>query len=304
MARPRSGAGRRSLVGRVRAAALVVLGLGALAACTRVVTVDVDEGPVRLVVDARVLAGGFSRVVLSTTDAYSSSEVPPPVEDAVVAITDDRGGRFDCPLAGSPKGTYRCDLGPGGLGTNDPAVGVTYTLTIDYHGERYQASAKLDPVPPIDSLYFKFEAKGISQGDSGFRAVIDYSDPAGVKNFYLWELFVDGVQQFRIDPGNRFRLISEDRFYDGGEVIGYQPFDEDVVEPGSVVEVRQLSLSEEAYRYFFVLFEQTTSGGGPFATPPASVRGNVANLTNPQHRALGFFLVGAETFRIAVVPDR
>ncbi|MGE0441261.1 MAG: DUF4249 domain-containing protein [Gemmatimonadales bacterium] len=299
MTGPRAGPGR-SIRGRVGRGALAGLALGAVASCTRVVTVDVDEGPVRLVVDARVLAGGVSRVVLSTTAAYSSSDLPPPVEDAVVAITDDLGGRFECPLVGPPKGTYRCDL----PGTLEPAAGVTYTLTIDYQGERYQASATLEPVPPIDSLYFKFEGKGISQGDSGFRAVIDYSDPAGVKNFYLWELFVDGVQQFRIDPGNRFRLISEDRFYDGGEVIGYQPFDEDVVEPGSLVEVRQLSMSEEAYRYFFVLFEQTTSGGGPFATPPASVRGNVANLTNPQHRALGFFLVGSEAFRIATVPDR
>jgi hypothetical protein len=159
-------------------------------------------------------------------------------------------------------------------------------------------------VAPIDSLYFVFDDGGIGQGDAGFRAAIDYTDPPGVRNFYLWELYVDGVRRTKPDPGNRFRIISDDEFYDGGEVIGYQPFDEEVVEPGQSVRLRQLGLTQEGYRYYFALFEQTTGRGGPFSTPPASVRGNVANLTEPEHRALGYFLATTAVERTAVVPVR
>jgi hypothetical protein len=87
-------------------------------------------------------------------------------------------------------------------------------------------------------------------------------------------------------------------------VVGYQPFDEDVVDPGQVVLLRQVALSEEGFRYYQVLFEQTTTGGGPFSTPLASVRGNVANLTAPDHRALGFFFAGQVAERTATVPPR
>ena len=59
-----------------------------------------------------------------------------------------------------------------------------------------------------------------------------------------------------------------------------------------------------AYRYWFTLFEQTAPGGGPFSTPPASLRGNVANLTDPGHRALGWFLAGEVHERTGIVPPR
>lgn len=266
--------------------------------CTRVVDLDLVEGAVQLVVEARLESGtSVQRVRLSTTDAFSSAGPPPAATGAVVSVTDDAGRSFPFTESGSTPGVY--------LATGFPAVvGRRYTLTIDYDGERYRAEQTMVGVPPIDSLYFVYEEAGIAQGDSGFRAVIDYADPAAARNFYLWELYVDGVRRVSRDPGARFRVISDDEFYNGGVVIGYQPYDEEVVEPGQSVELRQLGISEEAYRYYFVLFEQTTSGGGPFSTPPASVRGNVANLTDPGHRALGFFLASAVASRTRVVPPR
>jgi hypothetical protein len=268
-----------------------------LTGCTRVVDLDLPDGAIRLVVDARIeLDAAEQRVVLTTTDAVGSVGAPPPARGAVVLVTDDAGGSFPF-VESAAAGVY---LNPDLVA----AVGRRYTLTIDYQGDRYQAVQALVTVPSIDSLYFEYEEAGIAQGDSGFRAVIDYTDPPNVKNFYLWELYVDGERRVAVDPGNRFRVISDDEFYDGGVVVGYQPFDEEVVDPGQTVRLRQVGLSEEGYRYYFTLYEQTTARGGPFATPPASVRGNVANLTRPEQRALGFFLASAVAERIAVVPAR
>ena len=58
--------------------------------------------------------------------------------------------------------------------------------------------------------------------------------------------------------------------------------------PGDRAEVRQIALSEFAYRYYFAIFDQEGSGGG-LSTPPAAIRGNVENLTNPDKYPLGYF---------------
>ena len=288
-------ASRRSI-----AALLAVVARGA--GCTRVVDVSVEEGPRRLVVEGRIElragdAVGRQEIRLTTTDRFSSADLPPPARGAVVVVSDDRGGGYPFTEVSGEPGLYRRD----GL---FPVIGATYTLTIDWDGERYRASSELLAVAPIDSLYFEYEEEGLAQGDEGYRAVIDYTDPAGAKNFYLWELVVEGERRIAIDPGNRFRIISEDRFYDGGRVVGYQPYDEEVVDPGQRVAIRQLALSEATYRYHFLLYEQTTGGGGPFSTPPASVRGNVANLTDGTHLALGYFFASQVAERSAIVPPR
>ena len=279
-----------------------VLLVGATAGCTRVVDLTVEQGPVRLVIEGRIELRdndpvARQRIRLTTTDAYQSSAPPPPARGAVVRVADDAGRTFDFAESATEPGVYLHD----GLVA---VVGARYTLTIDYLGERYEGSHQLIAVPPIDSLYFVYREKGLAQGDSGFRALIDYADPAGTKNYYLWELLVDGKPRIKTDPGNQFRIISDDRFYDGGRVIGYQPYDEEVVEPGQLVTLRQVALSEGGFRYYTALFEQTTGGGGPFSTPPASVRGNVSNRTNQDHYPLGFFFSAQVSERTEPVPRR
>ena len=268
--------------------------------CTRVVDLTVDQGPVRLVIEGRIELRdndpvARQRIRLTTTDAYQSSAPPPPARGAVVRVSDDRGHLFPFAESATEPGVYLRD----GLVA---VLGARYMLTIDYQGERYEGSHQLNAVPPIDSLYFVYREKGLAQGDSGFRALIDYADPAGVRNYYLWELLVDGKPRIKTDPGNRFRIISDDRFYDGGRVIGYQPYDEEVVEPGQQVTIRQVALSEAGFRYYTALFEQTTGGGGPFSTPPASVRGNMSNRTNQGHYPLGFFFSAQVSERTERVP--
>ena len=274
----------------------------AAAGCTRVVDLTVSQGPVRLVIEGRIELRdndpvARQRIRLTTTDAYQSSAPPPPARGAVVRVADDAGRSFAFTESATEPGVYQRD----GLA---PVIGARYTLTIDFDGERYEGSHQLNPVAPIDSLYFIYREKGLAQGDSGFRALIDYADPAGTKNYYLWELLVDGKPRLNTDPGNQFRIISDDRFYDGGRVIGYQPYDEEVVEPGQQVTLRQVALSEGGFRYYTALFEQTTGGGGPFSTPPASVRGNMSNRTNQPHYPLGYFFSAQVSERTTPVPPR
>lgn len=285
---------RRLLVPAMMAAA-------AATGCTKVVDLDLAEGAKRLVVEARLEAikgapRGRQQVRLSLTDGFGTAGLPPAATGAAVEVTNEQGVRFGFVESGAVPGLYLTE-------NLVPTVGGRYTLIIDYQGERYQATDRVVPVAPIDSLYFVYQEKTIGQ-DPGFRPAIDYADPAVIGNYYLWELVVNDSLRIGRDPGNRFRAISEDRFYDGGRVSGYQPYDEEIVAPGDRVLMRQVALSEAGFRYYAALFDQSSGSGSPFSVPPASVRGNVANTTAPSHYPLGYFLTAEVSEKRGVVGAR
>jgi hypothetical protein len=256
----------------------------ALAACERVVTVQVNEGAKRLVVEARIerVQGnvtGAQVIRLSETNAYFDSSAPPPATGAAVQVTDDQGTIVS--FTESPAGVYRTNALVG-------VVGRTYTLSIIFQGQQYQATEQLLSVAPIDTLYFAPPTQDF--GPMGLRATIDFREPGGVENWYLWEQFVNGTRVLGPDSLFRLPVVFSDLGIDGREQVNFQPFSGMPVVPGEQVLVRQVALSEKVYHYFLALGEQTTNDGSPFAVPAASVRGNVRNLSNPSRPALGYFI--------------
>ncbi len=288
--------GARAL-GRVLACAACV----ATAGCERVVDVDIPAPEPRLVVEGRIerikeAPSGRQRIRLSTTAGFFDNRLPPPATGASVIVVDGSGLVFPFPEV--EPGLYEAE----NLFAN---VGETYTLILEYQGDTYEASALLHDVPPIDSLYFEFEEESLIIEEAGFRAAIDFVDPAGVENYYLWEQLVDGVNEIPPDPQNNLNLVSKDEFYDGRDVTGFQPSDEVAIQPGQHAEIRQIALSRLAYDYYYALFEQNALGtGNPFSFPPANVRGNVTNLDRPYKYAFGLFEAAEVSVAEGVAPPR
>ncbi len=259
-----------------------------LAACERVVDVDLDEGPRRLVVEARLERilenpSGAQTVRLSTTGSYFSNVLPPAARGATVSVSDNAGRTF----------AFTESTTPGLYVTSSLTVerGRTYTLRITWEGQRFEGRESAVTVAPIDSLYFDDPVPGRFSGEGGVRATIDTRDPAGEKNFYLWDQFVDGVRQLGPDSVFKARIIAPDDAVDGKPVLKYQPFEGVPIKVGSRVIVRQIGISEALYRYYFALTDQVSGDGSIFSVPPASLRGNIGNLTNPSQPALGYFSV-------------
>ena len=257
-------------------------------ACERVVEVDVDEGPRRLVVEARLerilgSVDGRQAIHLSTTGSYFANTLPPAARGATVRVTDNLGNAYAFTESGTP-GTY----------VSAALVverGRTYTLRIDWEGQRYEGVEQTMTVSPIDSIYFEAPKPGRFSGEGGVRATIDTRDPAGERNFYLWDQFVDGRRLLGPDSSFKLRIIAPDDAVDGKPVLGFQPYEGIDIPVGSTVLVRQVGISESTYRYYFALSDQVSADGSIFAVPPARVRGNVANRTNPRQPALGYFYV-------------
>ena len=283
----------------VRLAAMFAC-LGATA-CERIVDVEIPAPEPTLVVEGRIelvkeAPSGTQTIRLRTTDAFFSNRLPPPAVGAAVTVTDGAGGVY--PFMETEPGHYV---------THDlhARIGETYMLSIDYEGDLYAASASLLPVAPIDTLYFIFKEKTLVNDQEGYRATIDYADPPGGPQFYLWEQLVDGVNEPPPSSGNQFNLVSRDDLYDGRPVIGFHPNDEVVIEPGAHVMIRQLSLSRRGYDYYYAIFEQSGLGSGPaFSVPPATIRGNVANTTRPERFPFGFFGAAEVSVAEGIGPGR
>ena len=269
----------------------VMISMTLFLGCEEVIELELADGETRLVVEGRIekpqgTAVSQQEIRLTLTDDYFSQEHTPPATGAEVVVYDDTGNSFQFQEVVAEPGLYSCEA-------LLAETGRTYTLTIEYAGETYSAEETLLPVAPIDSLYQVYQEDSRPFGNAGSGAggwvpMIDYSDPAGVENFYQWEVYVNGVYVIEADPGNLFRLIQSDELYDGQQVEGHTPDGNLFLDPGQVVLIRQLSLSNIGFDYLSLFFSQSAERG-LFDTPPATIRGNVANDTDPDHYPLGYF---------------
>lgn len=257
----------------------------ALAACERVVDLDLSEGTRRLVIEARLervigRVNGNQSITLTTTAPYFSDAAPPPATGAIVRVTDEAGVAV----------TF-VETAPGRYTTDQLIIriGSTYRLTITYEGQSYESTETAQSVAPIDSLYLESPKPGRFSGTEGVRATIDLADPPGLGNFYLWDQFIDGVRVLGPDSSFKYRMVAMDDAVDGLTIEGFQPYEGIDIPVGSTVLMRQIGLSERMYRYYFAFSDQVSADGSPFAVPPAGIRGNISNVTDPSRFPLGYF---------------
>ncbi len=254
---------------------LLILSL-LLISCEEVVKVDLEQSEPRLVVEASInwekgTTGNNQKIRLTTTVPFYAEETEP-VTDAAVKITSEDGREF--PFAHESGGYYV---------TNDfrPQVGTTYELTILYNDEVYTATETMVPVVDIDHIE---QSKTGGFGGEDYEIKAFYKDPAGEPNYYL---FI-----FRTDKSTL--EVYKDEFTDGNEIFGY--FSNEDLEAGDEVNIEMAGISKAYYQYLFVLRTQIgNSGGGPFETQPATVKGNIVNETNKENFAFGYFRLSQMT---------
>lgn len=259
-----------------------------LASCERVIDLNVDEGPRRLVVEARLErviehVSSIQSVKLSVSSSYFSNSPPIPARAALVRVVDDRGVVTPFTESNTPGAYVTSSL----TVTRDR----TYTLLIDWEGGRYEAKESTRAVAPIDSLYFEKPQPGRFAGDKGVRATIDFVDRGGEHNYFLWDQYVNGKRQLGPDSTVRMRITATDDGYDGLPIRGLQPFEGVDIPIGADVLMRQYAISADVYRYYFALSDQLGADGSPFSVPSSSLRGNVANRSKPNLPAAGYFYV-------------
>lgn len=256
---------------------IVILMALTLSSCEEVIDVDLDTAETRLVVEAPILwqkntSGRTQRIKLSTTTSFFN-EVIPSVSGAKVTVANSTNRVFNFNEVETP-GEYYC--------TNFiPEINETYTLTIELNGVTYTAIEKLQSVAPIDEVTQDDEG-GIARDEIQIKTFFD--DPANEVNFYLFQYaYKDELYQNL--------STTDDDFFQGNRFFSLSSKDD--IEVGDEVTVTHYGISKSYYNYLSILIKISGGdSGGPFQSPPATVRGNIINTTNKDNYALGYFSLG------------
>ncbi|MDX2129374.1 MAG: DUF4249 domain-containing protein [Chloroherpetonaceae bacterium] len=282
----------------IRNTTLLLFLIFLMASCERVVDIPLNIATPRLVIEGNLEARGlesdssFQQLFLRLSGDFYEPQITP-VSNAVVSVL-------------TPDGTevfYVYQPRDSSYITNSltPKSGKVYTLKILYQGEEYRVSDTVSAIIPIDSLYFGFQ-KETAFGDAGIVSLVDFKDPIQSENYYWFRLFRNDSSTFRVDPGNRFRALLRDQFINGQVIRGLPPADNEAFfQVGDKAELKLSNISKRQYEFLTTLYR--SSPPGAFDPPPAPIRSNVSNVTNPSNAPLGFFGFIGVSRRIQTVPD-
>lgn len=263
-----------------------------LMSCTDVIEVNVPEAPPRLVIEASMdwqkgTLGNSQTVKLSLSTPYFDNLIESPVTGASVKVINNES-QAEVIFTDSNNGNYITD-------SFDPVMGDSYTLMVNYDGDLYLATETMTSVSPISDVFQSTE-NGFNK--DALEVNIEFFDPAGEENFYLSKF------QRR---GDKFQTLFDlkDEFTDGNKMsIFYEKLEnedsgETEFQPGDIVDIELLGLSDRYYNYIKLLIEQSQSGG-PFSAIPAEIKGNCINQTHPENYAFGYFRVSEVDKRVYI----
>lgn len=265
----------------IRTIQALILGAVIFFGCEDVVEVPLQETAPSLVIEASIEwekggQGNDQSIFLTTSQPYFDSSQPNGVVGATVTITNENSGQvFE--FSDRNDGSYTTD-------SFIPVVGNTYVLTVQYQGETIQAAETLIGVVDISQL-FQSSEKG---SDTDINEInLGFNDPGASRDYYYIT-----VQE----RGERLPALFhvDDQFSDGNEITLYYEKKEDgdngITEftTGDVVDIELHGVSSSYYRYIRTLISQLENGG-PFATVPVDLKGNLVNLSNPENAPYGYF---------------
>jgi len=261
---------------------LTLITIGLLCACQRVVTVHLNTGATKYVIEGVVTdqPGGASVSITQTKD-FSSDNTFTGVSGATVTIEHNDSAY---PLTESGPGIYT-------NGTLTGIPGNTYKLKVVLDGVLYTASSTMpNPVVGMDSIYV---SNGVLTTKRYLTVV--YTDPAGPPNYYRWVQYVNGRQEQTVFLGN-------DEFTDGLTVKDQLDFNNDTNDPnrdintGDSIRIDMINLDSTVYHYWFALQQNAngSTGGASPANPTGNISGGCLGYFSAQGVRTRSLLVGKQ----------
>ncbi len=245
-----------------------------LSACTKVIEVDIDQAPARVVIEGEVTDGVGPHIVhLSKSVGISDANTFPEVQGAFVRIADDEG-----------NADTLLETAPGYYATQNLLGRPThsYTLTVTVGAETFTATSTMPVLVPMDTV---FNLNASIFGQTRYPVIVLLQDPGGEKNQYRFITSVNGNRQ----SGS---ISQNDDFFNGQ---GAQIFLQGVganVSVGDTIRLDMQCIDGSVYEYF----SSFGSGGGPGgSSAPANP------YTNITGGAMGYFNACATDAKTIVI---
>lgn len=247
----------------------------AFLSCEDVIDVKLPAENLNLIgVEASITTISQPTVFLYKTLKVDQDQTYPGISGATVSISDNATPENRITLSENPerKGFYQVPQNSEYFGV----AGREYTLTILTEGVSLIAKDKLSKVEPIDSIQLMPSLRG----DKRFIGVFTYGkEPSGIGNFYKWDLYVNDS----LFTDAQQLAIASDEFVDGNYISKleiytdfYQPDKEETdrkLHLNDTVVVKQTSISEFAYNFYFQMVNQSSTGS-LFSVPQANIKSN------------------------------
>lgn len=250
--------------------------------CEKEIELDLKNATSKLILEGNILMGldtliQVQELKLTKSVNYTANSTLEPISDAKVSVSD-----------GQNTFTFN-HVGNGVYKSNFIAVaGKSYKLVIIYNEEVYEASETIKKGPLIENLSVNYFPSALGSPEGNFITV-NTIDPENDRNFYLWRLYINKRLMINPSPGNIYRAIQKDDFFNGQPLFNYLPFDNFPVFSGDTTVMEQLNISEQMYNYYYSIFNITSSSPVSGDVPPGKILGNIVNKTNPNKNALGYF---------------
>lgn len=242
--------------------------------CEDVIDVKLSDENLNLTgVEASITTLDQPSVFLYKTLRVDEDIAYPGISGATVTVTDNATPASQITLVEDPEkaGRYIVPTGKNYVGV----TGREYTVTIVADGVTLTAKDKLSKVEPIDSI----QVVPSQRGEKRFLGVFTYGkEPKGLGNYYKWDIYVNDTL---IHDADRLAVAS-DEFVDGNYISKLEIFTDfyDTTKPedrmlrlNDKIQVKQTSISEFAYNYYFQMINQSSTGG-LFSVPPANIKSN------------------------------
>ena len=244
--------------------------------CQDVVDIPLNTANPRLVIEAAInwqkgTSGNVQRIKLTKTTNFYTNTIPT-VSGAVIIVSNSSNISFNFSEIGA-TGVYEC--------TNFvPIINEQYKLNITLNGQNYAATETLKSVAVITNIT---QEEQIAFGRKSLKIKALYIDPPVEDNFYLYKF------KFSNKPAPEYNT-DEDKFFQGNPFFSLI-FD-DKIKTGDVIEITHFGISKSYFNYLSILLSVAGStNGGPFQSPPATVKGNIRNNTDFGNYPLGYFSV-------------
>lgn len=274
-----------------------------ISACVKEVETDIPEHEPTLVVDGVIRTGEAPFVILSkSSDIYAATDLNSMLEtfqsgasitvsDGTSSIVLDEVCANDLPPGAEQAFAEFFDLDVSELpslelciytditGNFMGEIGKTYSISIEFEDEIYEASSDILEPLPLDNLFWKEEEDAENFGFSWFTI----SDPPGQFDAYFWETkrINTNAEGEPLDQNFKptFAPAFDDTFFDGltFDFAFENPHNFDnsdlpaqqrgLYERGDTVVVRFSKIDEAVFDFMEKKYTQLQSGGSPFAAP-------------------------------------
>ncbi|TDO23263.1 DUF4249 domain-containing protein [Pedobacter duraquae] len=255
--------------------------LASIVSCEKVLDLNLNNASPQLVIEGNLTdVRGVQSVKISKSVPFDQSNVFPAVSGASVVLTDNVGNRYNL-LEGTTKGTYNINNLFG-------RTGRVYTLNVGVEGQTFTAVSTMPPSVRLDSLTGSEETFG---NEKRKVIAVNFSEPGGQVNYYLFRMSVNGKLASRIFTDN-------DLFTNGKYVrrnLYLTDNDNVKIESRDEVLIDFQTIDKPIYTYWFSLEQQSSSGNPNDVTTPANPPSNFNN------GVLGYFSAHTTQTQVAVL---